>query len=1041
MKKISLLLTMVLFTLSMSLAQRTITGTVTSEKGEPLIGASVVAKGTANGTATDVDGNYSLKVEKDITTLVVSYVGYTSKEIELGTSNVANASLEEGTALNETIITAYGVKRNKKDLGYGAQEISSAELTTAHTTNVTNALNGKIAGVRIQGSGGAFSSSSIIIRGFTSFQGSNQPLYVIDGVAIDAGGGATPLQNGPSTSGRAIDIAQEDIETMSVLPGGAATVLYGARGANGVILITTKKGKQDSKTHITYSANFTVNDINRLPEYQNDYSQGSAGAYSKTTSTSWGARIAGQKVSNYLFNLLPGQPDSLNLTAYPNNVKDLFRTGSGMQHNLTLSGGTDKSSYRLSYGYLQENGVLTNNTLDRHNLTANVNNQLSSKLFSSISITYVNTQSIRTQQGNQLANPLFRSFFTPRSFDLTNTPFEDALGNEFYYGTEDNPNWSIKHIRYNDANDRVYGNAGLRYAVNDWLNAEYKVGMDAYALTRHGYDDLGNRGGGNIPSSASIGIGGIRERRDVSRNFSGTFTLSAQKKINNDLNVSLLLGHELVSEFSSADDIQGIGLGIRGFEDLKLNTSKYIPTYTTLQARNYGLFAIASGNYKGFLNLEASLRNDVSSTYSPANRSYLYWSTAASLSLLDAFKVKSSSINLAKIRGSYAIVGRRSPYLYATDNYYSQAAPQDGFGPIINFPFNGAAGYALQTTAGNPDLRPEFNTTTELGVDLGFFNNRITLTATKYHIKTTDAILNAPVSPASGVNSFIVNAGELNTDGWAVGLGLTPIKTKQGFYTMNFNFTQFKSIVTSLAENVQNVFLGGFTTPNIRLVAGDEYGQIYGTGYQRDAAGNLILTATGLPQATTDVKKIGNPNPKYTIGMNNIINYKALTLTFLIDYRNGGEIYSRNLGDVQRNGVAIETAEFSRFNSDGTVSTPYQYQGVNAAGVPVNVPLTAQQYWGNTGKYAAAEGFISDITWVRLREASIGFSLPKSILEKTPFGAIEVGVFGRNLFLYTPNYKHFDPEQNALGTSNAQGLEYNSQPQSRTLGLNLKASF
>ncbi len=1045
MKKALLILTALFLVSGVALAQRTISGTVTNDKNEPMIGATVVAKGTNVGTVTDLDGKYTLTVPTGATTLVFSFTGSTPRELQIGASNAVDASLNEGTVLDEFVTVAFGPKKDKKTLGYGVTQINSDELTTARTTDVTNALAGKVAGIRLSGSGGSFTTSSIIIRGFTTFTGNNQPLYVIDGIPIDNSGGGSPLQNGPSVSGRSIDINQEDIESISVLKGGAATALYGSRGASGAILITTKKGKVGQKNTVSYSVSYAFQDVDRLPDYQNKYGQGFNGVYNNADARSWGPAIAGQKVPNWYKNnsTLPNQPDSISLNAYPNNVSNLFRTGTNMQHNLSFSGSDGKTTYRFAYGYLQDLSVLDNNKLDRHNLTINLGTQVTNNLSFSGSMTYTNTASKRTQQGNQLSNPLFRGWFTPRSYDLTGLPYQDQFGNQLYFGGEDNPYWSIQNNRYNDQNDRINGYASLRYTFTDWLSAEYKIGLDNYTLTRHGYDQIGARGGANTSAG---GIGGIRERRDISRILSSYFTLSAQKKLSRDFNLTGLLGNEVGDNYANSESTIGKGVIIRDLENLNTNTTTYFPTYATAQTRLIGLFANATLSYKNFATLDGSIRNDWSSTFRPGNNSYVYYSGAGTLNLVEATNMKSDYINEFKLRASYGKVGKAAP-VYLTDVYYAQAGSADGFGPSIVFPYNGQPGYGLNTAAGNPALGPEFTTTIEGGVDLGLFKNRITLELTRYKNHSTNIILAVPTSNGSGLSNLELNAGSLTTNGWEFSLGITPIKTRDFNWTTRFNYTQFKSIVDELASNVQNIFLGGFTTPNIRLVAGDEYGQIYGNAYARDASGNMILTAAGLPTATANVQKIGNPNPKYTVGISNDFSFKGVHLSVLFDIRHGGDIYSRNLADLRRNGVAAETAEFPRLNSDGTQTTPYTFAGVlpggkiNSASDPNAVHVTAQNYWGNTGKYVAAEGYIVDASWVRVREASLGYAIPTSWLGRSGLKGLEFSIYGRNLFLYTPFYKHLDPEQNALGISNAQGLEFNALPQTRSAGANLKVTF
>jgi len=370
-----------------------------------LIGANVVAKENVEvGTITDIDGNYKLQIPASVATLVFSYTGYETKEIIIGTDNVLNVTLAEGNILEEVVVTALGIKRDKSNLGYSVGQINSEELVLGRTTNVTNALVGKVAGIRVSGSGGSFTGSGVIVRGFTTFLGSNQPLYVVDGIPIDNSGGGTALQSGSSQSNRAIDLNQDDIENISVLKGAGATTLYGSRGASGVILITTKKGKKNQKNSITYTANYATQEVNRTPDYQNTFGQGTGGNFNAAAISSWGPKIDGRKVTLPADYRAAGVGDSVALTAYPKNVEELFRKGFNMQHNLSFQGGTDKSAYRLSLGYLQDQGIFENNRLNRYNIGLNASHDITSKLNAAISINYSTNSSKRTLQGNQLSN-------------------------------------------------------------------------------------------------------------------------------------------------------------------------------------------------------------------------------------------------------------------------------------------------------------------------------------------------------------------------------------------------------------------------------------------------------------------------------------------------------------------------------------------------------------------------------------------------------------------------------------------------------------
>ncbi|MCX6167285.1 MAG: SusC/RagA family TonB-linked outer membrane protein [Sphingobacteriales bacterium] len=1027
---------------------RVVSGRVTAADDKlPIPGVTVKAVGASAATQTNADGLFTLSIPEGVTQLQFSFLGYATRMLPIAAGTMNVVLKQDSKQLGEVVITSFGIQRDKKSLGYGTSTISSDELTTAKVTNITNGLSAKIPGVRVSGSGGAFTGSSVIIRGFTTFTGSNQPLYVLDGIPIDNSGGNTPLQSGPSRSNRAIDINAEDIENITVLKGAAATALYGSRAASGVILITSKKGGGvgSKKTAITYSNSYNVGEVNRLPEYQNTYSQGSLGVYNPSLGTSWGAIMKGQMVNNW-FSKPAGapfatyHPTTEALIAYPNNVKDIFKQSYNLQNNLSFTGGTDKSSYRVTYGNATETYVLDNNKLKRNTISVNANTQVTPKLLVGTAFTYTNSNSIRTQQGNQLSNPLFRAYFTPRSYDLTNIPFETADGNQIWFNSEDHPYWSIKYNKYDDEVNRLIGSVNLKYDFTDWLTANLKVGTDYFTSKSSAFDEIGNRGGGNAGASSRL-VGGIRESGSSTRNVNSYFTLTGTRKYG-DFTLTGTLGNEILQNAFNFNTVDGYELIVPGFRNLT-NAVVYQPSHGSSKTRLAGVFGDFIVDYKNYLTLNVKARNDWSSTLSKQNRSIFYPAVATSFVVTEAFPTlkESGAINLIKLRANWGEVGKGAP-VYSTNTYFTTAASADGFGPEISFPFNGLVGFSYSDLAGQPDITPEFTQETELGGEFAFFGNRLTLDASYYERKTRDVILSVPVSAASGFTNVLKNAGNLNTKGFELVLGATPLKSANASYSFSLNFTKFKSVVTSLAPGVDNIFLGGFTTPNIRLVAGDEYGQIYGSAYQRDANGNLLVGANGLPLATPDVKKIGNPNPDWTMGINNEIVYKSLQLSVLLDIRKGGDQYSRNIADVQRNGVAIETAALDRFQADGvTLATPYTFSGVFANGIPANVMLTAQQYWGNSGKYVAAEGFIYDTSWFRVREASLTYAFPQKLLDRTPFGKLEIGLFGRNLYLKAPNYPHFDPEQNALGISNAQGLEFNSLPNTRTFGANLRVTF
>jgi len=1040
MKKLLLLSLcfLLLFVTHASAQNRTITGIVTAQDdGLPIPGVSVRVKGSQTGTVTGGDGVFLIKTTSANPILVFSFLGYTSVEKAATTDRVNVAMKVDSKQLTEVVVTSYGIARSKKSLGYGTAEVSGASITATQNTNFTNSLDGKVSGVQVSGTGGAFTGSSIVIRGNVTLIGSNQPLVIVDGLPIDNGGGGQSLQNGPSASNRGIDINPEDIESTTVLKGAAATVLYGSRAASGAILITTKRGSKNQKNNIEFSTSFGFGNPDRLPEFQNQYGQGNNGVYNNAATTSWGPEIKGQQVTNFFGN-------KETLTAYPDNLKDFFQTAHTVQNNISFTGGGDKTTYRVAYGNDHDTYVIPGNVLNRNNLTINARSEITSKLRVGTSLSFVNSLSARTQQGNQLSNPLFRGYIIPRSYDLQGLPYQDANGLQTWFGTTDNPYWTIQHNKYHDEINRLLGNINLTYDILSWLTADLKVGEDYYGSNNHSIDDIGNHGGGNSGSN-SVGVGGLNTNDNLFRNTDAYFTLTGNRSYG-DFNFSFTVGGEYLDNYQQGSSVNAYTLTLPGFENLS-NATQYFPTNFRQESRLFGAFGDFVVDYKKWFTVNIKGRNDWDSTLPVKNQSFFYPAIATSFILTDAVpSLKTNIINEIKLRANYGKVGKNPLGPYNTGNTYGAPGIADGFGPAINFPFNGLSAFALNGTAGNPNLQPEFTKELEIGGEFGFFNNRLTIDGSYYSRHTTNAILFVPFSSASGIGSAVENAGELRSKGVELSITGVPVKSGKFEWDIMLNATHNKSTVVSLAPGVQNIFLGGFTTPNIQLDANDEYGQIYGSAYQRNAQGQLLISASGLPLATSGTPKIGNPNPKWIYGLSNTISYNGLSLYFLIDVRQGGDIYSRNFADVERNGDAAVTAATPRFNADGTPTTPMMFQGVYApgtpkAGQPNTTAVSEQLYYGNTGKYVAAEGYIHDITWYRLREATLSYSLPKNLLSHTPFGKASLGIYGRNLILITPHYKHFDPEQNALGIGNASGLEFNSLPVEREMGINLRLNF
>ncbi len=1018
--------------LAASAQDRTVSGIVTAkDDGSPLPGVSIEVKGTRIGTQTSVDGRYSIKVPADASQLVFTYVGFTSKTVTIS-GNSINVALEaDQRQLSEVVVTAGGIKKDKKTLGYSVATINSEELIAGRTSNPVNALAGKVAGVRISSSNGMVGSSSgIFIRGFTTFTGSNQPLFVVDGIPIDNGGGVNALQTGVSNSNRAIDINQEDIENISILKGPAAAALYGSRAANGAVLITTKKGKTGTKNSVEFNSSINLVDVNRLPDYQNQYGQGTLGVFNPNSILSWGPEIKGQPVTNFL-----GQQE--NLTAYEDNVSGIFKQGTNIQNNLSFQGGTDKSTYRLSFGNLQEKGFLENNELKRNNFTINATSQVAKKFLVGVSAQYVLSNSSRTQTGNQLSNPFFRGYFLPRSFNLDNYPIQNADGTQVYFDVTDNPLWTIKNNTYNDVINRVIGNANFKYDVLPWMSINYRLGVDAYSFNSVGYDQIGARGQGNTVAG---GTGGILNISQNSRDINSYFQIIGSRNITKDLKFDFNIGNEIVENNFTNTSTTGKQLAIRDLKNIS-NAAVVTAGNAISQNRLVGLFGELTLGYKGFANISFTGRNDFSSTFGAANNSYFYPSIAGSFIFTEAFpSLKNNILSFLKISGNYAKVGKEAG-AYATNTFFNQAGAADGFGPSIVFPYNNLNGRSLSNLQADPNLRPEFTTSKEIGIEARFLKDRLSIEASTYNTLSTDLIFQVPVGPSTGFTSQNKNAGSLKQKGFELLVSGTPLKTKNGSWSVSVNYTKITPTVEALAPGVPFIQLGGFTSPGVRLYAGQPYGILFGSVFNRASDGKLLIGANGLASLSPTLAAIGNTNPDWTAGITNNIRVKNFNVSFLLDIRKGGDVFSRNIGDLFRTGVTKETAEFPRFDANGAVTKPYVYDGTLANGQPNTTAVTAQDYWNNKYAFGTGETYVFDGSWFRLREASISYSIPTKMLQKTPLGKLEIGLNGRNLYLYAPNFPHLDPETNALGASNSQGFGSNDLPQARNFGFFLRATL
>ncbi|MDB5241230.1 MAG: TonB-dependent receptor plug [Spirosoma sp.] len=1041
-------LLMLLFCLPALAQDVTVSGRVTSsDDGSALPGVSVQVKGTTRGTTTDANGNYSVSVPVN-GRLVFSFIGFNSQELSVGNQSTLNVTLSAGsTNLNEIVVTAQGIERDKRSLGYSTQEVSGALISQKSEPNLLNALQGKLAGVNIVGQSGApGASTNINIRGITSFNGSNQPLIVVDGIIFSNDvnvTGNTLFQS--QSANRLADVNPESIESINILKGPAAAVLYGSRASAGAIIITTKNGRgQNNKTEVTLSSSYNIQNVYGLPRFQNDYGQGSNNLFVNNSTNSWGPAFVGGPTS--ITNL---QGETRPYQAYPNNVQNFFKQGSIFQNTANIAGGDATRNFNISLGNTSQKGITENSKFGRTNVQLGGETKLNNGLRISGTGTYVQT----VQRGAALGNggsAYGQISRIPRSYDLPNEPYQNAAGQSIYFlTTANNPNWSLFNTTLDSQVDRFFGNFTLGYDVASWLNVTYRVTGDTYTDRRKAVNSIG---------ASRAPAGEIIQDNFFRSELNGDLLINAKtnKFFLEGLTANLLLGNNINQRKFQQAQLYGASLTIPGFENIS-NASVFSNSseQSTLR-RLVGYYAQASFAYNNYLFLELTGRADQSSTLPKANSTYYYPSASISFVPTDAFKLQSNILSYAKVRASVARVGRDAdPYLlnsvYVTSSYGNNLAS-------INFPVSiggsSIPGFGISSRIGNNGLTPEFVTSSEVGLNLGFFNNRLSLDAAYFLTRSTNQIFNVSVSPASGYDTRTTNVGELQNRGVELVLSATPIRSNGFKWDINLNYTRIRNKVISIAPGVtQSGITGnGFIGISPSIVEGQPYGVVVSTAYSRvqntdpnnkatyDPTGQyvgkiLINPNTGQFAPGVAGQTISNPNPNWTAGLTNTFSYKGFSLSALVDTRQGGQLFSFAAIDYRSGGQIYVTG----IDRDQPRILPGVIQNADGTFRPNNIQLPAQTYWQGLGGLAS-EAAVFDATVYRLREVSLNYTLPKSLLGKTPFGQASVGVSGRNLYFYAPNY-YLDPEVNTQGAGNIQGLDLSGPPNTRNYGVNVRLTF
>jgi TonB-linked SusC/RagA family outer membrane protein len=1044
MKKALLAVVCTLISMMVYAQERTVSGQVTDQTdGSPLPGVNVLLQGTNTGTVTDATGNYLITVPATGGTLVFTFVGYRTREVPVGNSSTINVTLStDVTQLSEVVVTALGIERETRKLGYAVQEVRGEELNRVRETNVVNSLQGRIAGVQVQGNQGALGGSSrILIRGARSIANENQPLFVVDGIPLDNSNfNTTDVQRGAGGydyGNAAQDINPQDIESVSVLKGPSAAALYGNRAANGVIIITTKKGRQRQGIGVEVNTELQFQDLLVLPDYQNEYG-GGAGPFTRNAEgqdvvtfridESWGPRLDGRPVRQW-YSYYPEIPEyygqATPWVAHPNNVRDFYNLGLQNTNSIALSGGDDKATFRAAYTNLNARGIMPNSNLQRNTINLNGSLNLTDRLKASFGVNYVNTQATgRPEQGysdvivqfnhfgqRQLdMDKLDRYWITPTGEQRT---WNRRSAADPFPQYADNPYWIRRKNYQNDERERIFGNVSLTYNFTDWLYLTGRVLNDYYLDRREERTATGS-------ISQSFYSEALREVQETNadliltldRDFSEAISFNAFVGVNTRKNEYRLNAGQTVG-----------GLSVPDFFNLQNSTERPIITDNTSERKINSVFGSLTVGFGDLVYVDATLRNDWSSTLPAGNNSFLYPSVSASMvfTALPVFE-DSRLVSFGKVRASYAEVGND------TDPYRTAIT----FEPQVNFGANPR--YRVPVTLNNPNLRPEKTASYEFGLDLRFIEDRIRLDATYYNAISTDQIFQVPVSGASGYTSQIINAGEVRNNGIEIALNASAVEQENFRWDIGVNWARNRNRLVSLTPGIENyrIATGPFAA-TIDARVGQPLGVITGYDYVYDDAGNKVVDENGVYAFSDELVPLGTVLARWTGGLSNTFSYRGINVSALISAQYGGSLYSLTSLFGKYSGMMQETV-------DGNIRQQWMIadgvrQDEGGGYVPNDIEVRPVDFFASM--FGHGRAFVYDASFVKLRELSVGYSLPNRFTERTPFTRISFNLIGRNLALLYSRVPHVDPEAATAGSGNIQGYEGGALPSLRSYGFSI----
>ncbi|MCW9708549.1 SusC/RagA family TonB-linked outer membrane protein [Fodinibius salsisoli] len=993
--------------------QQNIAGTVSdAQTGDPLPGVNVfVTSDPTTGTSTDSDGTYSLTVADEVDSLSFTFIGYEGQQVAINSQTTINVALEpQVQAFGEMVVTAFGVEQEEKELGYSVEQVSSEELTAGQSENVVSALQAKVSGVQVTNTGGAPGSSSrILIRGISSLDpdADNQPLFVVDGVPID--NSTIQSQDTPrGLSNRAADLNPDDIESVSVLKGAAASALYGVRAANGAVIITTKKG-QAGDVQINFNNSIGFDRVNSYPSFQKVYGQGFGGeATTDSFWPNWGAPIA--EVA-----------DTLEGWQYYDIWGNSMETGVKINNSISVSGGSDIATYYGSVSNLSHDGVIPFSDWGRTSVRFSGNIKPGDDLQISSSVNFVNSG------GNRVPADRFmeRLMYWAPTKDVTDYEKSDGTMRG-YYGNESsgtNPIYDAKYSTYEDDVNRVIGNVNVNYNLAEWMSASYRFGMDYYSDQRTNITP-GPLGIENENVLSSTGF--IRERRINSRDFNSTLNLTFNREITEELSAEFTLGNDVFDRERNIVTAEGNDFVTPRFYNLS-NTREISTGQDKYQRRLIGIYGDLTLNYNDYLFVNTTGRNDWSSTLPIDNRSFFYPSVSTGFVFSEIMELP-EFFSYGKIRASYAQVGKDA------DPYSTGIT----FNSPDTYPLNGQVGYTRTQTIGSADLKPEITTSIELGTDLRFWNGRAGIDFTYYKANSADQILTVPISNAVGGTRLITNAGEIENRGIEMQLNVTPIESDDFQWDVRVNYSRNRNEVISIREGIESIFLGssfgyGGSRASIRLVEGEPFGNIYGTSYARyypdgepedqlyvDEDRTVLIGEDGFPVVDNDQKVLGNAFPDWIGGIYNGFSYKNVDFSFLIDIQQGMDVYSQYDNFFAAFGITENTLDrneyrvFNGVTADGQPNTQEVWLGQGADPEGRIDPETGEVRDYGAGFYrntyrTSTENFVKDASFIKLRNINLSYSLPANWIQRIPFERITASATASNIILYTP-FKGFDPE-------------------------------